>query len=136
MYTDIRWQQRFQNFEKAYVVYKRRIKEYRKDKDNEAFQMALIQAFEIIMELGWKTLKDYLTFEGVVVNSPKQVIRQAYQFNIIKNGEIWMSALEKRNLTTHTYDENTYYKILTFIDEKFTPVIEGFYKKFKQELEK
>ncbi len=112
MHTNIRWQQRFQNFEKAYWVLKRRVDEYEKDTENEAYSMALIQAFEVAMELSWKLLKDYLANEGTVVNSPKQVLRQAYQFNIIDDGEGWLSALEKRNLTTHTYYEKNLQKSL------------------------
>lgn len=74
-YTPIRWQQRFQNFDKAYLVFRRRLNDYRTDSNSEAYQMALIQGFEILLELSWKTLKDYLLNEGIIVNSPKQVIR-------------------------------------------------------------
>ncbi len=134
MFTDIRWQQRFQNFEKAFRVFKRRVEEYRQNNNNEAFRMALIQSFEVTIELAWKTLKDYLAYEGTIVNSPKQVIRQAYQFTIIDNGEIWMEALEKRNLTTHTYDEEVFNQVLLFIDEKFTPVVEQMYNDFQNKI--
>ena len=134
MFTNIRWQQRFQHFEKAYHVFQRRIDEYRTDTKNEAFQMALIQAFEVTIELSWKVLKDYLANEGTVVNSPKQVIRQAFQFNIIDNGEDWMLALEKRNLTTHTYDENAFNEILIFIDKKFSSIVSKLYEDLKKEV--
>jgi hypothetical protein len=49
MYTNIRWQQRFQNFEKAYIVFQRRITEYRETNESEANQMSLIQAFEVLI---------------------------------------------------------------------------------------
>lgn len=124
MYTPIRWEQRFQNFEKAYIVFQRRIKEYKTDTKNEAYQMALIQAFEVSIEISWKTLKDYLENEGTIVNSPKAVIRQAFQFNIIDNGEEWMEALAKRNLTTHTYNEANFIDVITFIDSKFAPIVD------------
>ena len=127
-----RWKQRFQNFEKAYIVFQRRIKDYEKENNNEAYQMSLIQAFEITIELSWKTLKDYLTNEGTVVNSPKEVIRQAFQYNIIENGEDWMEALAKRNLTTHTYNENTFNEILTFINEKFASILEKLFLDLKR----
>ncbi|CAC9500889.1 hypothetical protein [uncultured Gammaproteobacteria bacterium] len=134
MYTNIRWQQRFQNFEKAYIVFQRRIIEYREDSQREAFQMALIQAFEVLIELSWKTLKDYLENEGTLVNSPKAVIRQAFQFNIIDNGDDWMNALAKRNLTTHTYNEDNFYEVITFVDEKFTPIVEQLFSGLKKEI--
>ncbi|MDQ6954399.1 MAG: nucleotidyltransferase substrate binding protein, partial [Mariprofundaceae bacterium] len=67
MNNDIRWKQRFQNFEKTYHVFQRRIDEYENNQKTEAYQMALIQAFEILIELSWKTLKDYLENEGTKV---------------------------------------------------------------------
>ncbi len=132
MYTPIRWQQRFQNFEKAIIVFKRRIADYKKNNQNEANQMSLIQAFEVLFELSWKTLKDYLANEGTIANSPKEVIRQSFQFNIIHNGEHWMEALAKRNLTTHTYDENTFNEILAFIDKDFSPIVNELYTELQK----
>ena len=133
-YTPIRWEQRFQNFEKAYIVFQRRIKEYKTDTKNEAYQMALIQAFEVLIELSWKTLKDYLENEGTIVNSPKSVIRQAFQFNIIDNGEDWMDALAKSNLTTHTYNEANFIDIIRFIDLKFAPMVDKLFLDLKKEI--
>lgn len=134
MYTPIRWQQRFQNFEKAHVVFQRRIVSYNIDNESEANQMSLIQAFEVLIELSWKVLKDYLANEGTVVNAPKQVIRQAYQFAIIKNGEDWMEALVQRNLTTHTYDEDNFISVLDFISRKFAPIVKDLYEDLKKEI--
>jgi nucleotidyltransferase substrate binding protein (TIGR01987 family) len=136
MYTPIRWQQMFQNFRKAYTVFERRINDYEKDKKSEANQMSLIQAFEVLVELSWKTLKDYLANEGTVINSPKGVIRQAFQFDVIHNGEDWMEALVKRNLTTHTYDENISKEILIFIYERFSPIVKELHVEFSKELSK
>ncbi len=134
MNNDIRWKQRFQNFEKAYNTLNRALDRYEKESDDEMIQMALVQAFEILLELSWKTIKDYLENEGTKVTSPKQVIRQAFQFEIITNGEDWMEALEQRNLTTHTYDEKTCAKVLNFIVEKFYPIARNLYFDLKKEL--
>ncbi len=56
---DIRWKQRFQNFEKAYKVFEKILKI---KNPNKAEKMGLIQAFEISFELSWKLLKDHLIF--------------------------------------------------------------------------
>jgi nucleotidyltransferase substrate binding protein (TIGR01987 family) len=95
--------------------------------------MSLIQAFEVLIELSWKTLKDYLENEEVVVNSPKAVIRQAFQFHIIDNGEDWMEALAKRNLTTHTYNEANFIEVITFIDAKFATIVKQLFIGLKKE---
>ncbi len=125
----LRWKLRFENFSKAYHVLQRRVTEYQQHQDLEAYQMALIQGFEIIIELSWKVLKDYLENEGFQeVSTPKTVIRQAYQSNIIDQGELWLEALQLRNLASHTYDEATTKIILTFIVDKYLQLVTQLYK--------
>jgi nucleotidyltransferase substrate binding protein (TIGR01987 family) len=69
--------------------------------------MALVQAFEFAYELAWKTMKDYLEFEGFdqIINS-RQTIRTAFQACLISEAEKWMEMIEKRNLASHIYNEN------------------------------
>jgi nucleotidyltransferase substrate binding protein (TIGR01987 family) len=134
MDNELRWRQRFQNFEKAFEVFQRRIAEYEKDQDSEAFQMALIQSFEMLLELSWKTLKDYLENEGIIATTPKAALREAFRAEIIGTGEKWMEALEQRNLTSHTYDNETAQEVLTFIDERFQPIVRDLYHRLKQEI--
>lgn len=131
MNDPIRWKQRFENFEKSYVVFLRRIEEYRSNPDMEAFQMALIQSFVMIVELSWKTLKDYMESEGLKVTTPKDVIRQAFQSEIISDGETWMEALKQRNLSSYTYIENTAKEMLGFIDLHFDAIVQDLYHTLK-----
>lgn len=65
---DIRWKQRFQNFEKAFFKLKEAIE---KEELSELERNGLIQRFEFTLELAWKTLKDFLDHEGFIVKSPK-----------------------------------------------------------------
>jgi nucleotidyltransferase substrate binding protein (TIGR01987 family) len=134
MNKELRWRQRFQNLEKAFEVFQRRIAEYEKDRDSEAFQMALIQSFKMLLELSWKTLKDYLENEGIIATAPKAALREAFRAEIIGNGEEWMEALERRNLTGHTYDNETAREVLAFIDERFQPIVRDLYHRLKQEI--
>lgn len=123
MNNDIRWQQRFQNFESAYALFLRRVDEYEQFPDKEAYQMALIQGFEIIIELAWKTLKDYLENEGYDIKNGKQAIRQAFQDELIRDAETWMKALEQRNITSHTYNAAVLLATVSFIHAAFFPVL-------------
>ncbi|MBU0996248.1 MAG: nucleotidyltransferase substrate binding protein [Proteobacteria bacterium] len=134
MNNEDRWKQRFQNFDKAFQVFQRRIDEYENDPGSEAFQMALIQAFEMLLELSWKTLKDYLENEGMAVTTPKAVIRQAFQSELIENGEEWMDALSQRNLTSHIYDDETARQVLSFVSEHFYPIVRDLYHRLKREI--
>jgi nucleotidyltransferase substrate binding protein (TIGR01987 family) len=77
---------------------------YVADKNNNANRLALVQSFEIVTELGWKVLKDYLTQNGINVFLPKPVIKEAFANNIIKNGQIWIDMINDRNSSSHEYN--------------------------------
>lgn len=64
-----------------------------------------IQRFEYTFELTWKTLKKILRFKGIEANSPRDVFREAAKNNLIDEPLIWFNFLQKRNLTSHTYNE-------------------------------
>ncbi len=132
MNNELRWKQRFGNFENAYALFLRRINEYEEFPYKEAYQMALVQGFEIAIELAWKTLKDYLENEGYDgVENSKQSIRQAFQAEVISHAETWMSALEKRNLTSHTYNVSILLETVRFIHQDFFPVLRDLFFKLK-----
>lgn len=94
--------ERIENFNKAFRLYKLAINAF--DKENELTHMALIQAFEICFELAWKVIKDYLNQEGIEVYLPKQVIKEAFNNEVIKTGQIWIEMLETRNSTSQEYN--------------------------------
>lgn len=101
-FKEIRWKQRFENFEKALF----QLDEFIAQPTLNKFEkQGLIQCFEYTFELAWKTLKDYLEAQGFEVKTPRQTIQQAFQIEIISNGHAWIDALEKRNLLAHTYNE-------------------------------
>ena len=95
----------------------------------------MIQFFEMAFELAWKTLKDYLEAEGYQVNSPREVLKQAFQSDIIEDGHAWIEALDDRTLAAHTYNEETALKIEKLIREKYFPTIAALYLKLKAEAE-
>lgn len=99
---DKRWQQRFANFRKAILQLTEFVE---KPELNKFEKQGLIQCFEYTFELAWKTMKDYLEDQGFIVRSPRQAIQTGFQMQIIKNGHVWIDALEKRNLMAHTYNE-------------------------------
>ncbi len=133
MNNEIRWLQRFQNLEKAYSVFIRQMDEYEGDPNRESFQLALTQAFEIIVELSWKTIKDYLENEGYdEVYNGKEAIRFAFQRELIHEAEVWMNALKTRNLTSHLYNSEVLHETLAFIREQFYPALEDFFTRMKE----
>ncbi|OOM16540.1 nucleotidyltransferase substrate binding protein [Clostridium saccharobutylicum] len=128
---DIRWKQRFENFNKAYILLE---KYSTKAKLSELEQAGIIQFFQMTFELGWKVLKDYLEADGYIVKSPRETIKQAFQNEIINDGHIWMDALLIRNLTTHTYDENLANKMVSGIVKIYFPELKKMHDKLEKEV--
>lgn len=109
MNKDIRWIQRFDNYNKALTQLTDAIN-LTKQRDLTALEsQGLIQSFEYTHELAWKTLKDFLEEKGNVttIYGPKDATKEAFKVGLIKDGEIWMNMIKSRNLTSHTYNEDT-----------------------------
>ena len=135
MNNEKRWKQRFENFEKSFHVFQRRIDALEKKPEDEGYQMALIQSFEIIFELSWKTLKDYLENQGVDCGSlPKNIIRKSFEAELISSAENWMTSVDIRNKTSHTYREDILETVKNFIQKSFYPLARDLYFNLKKEL--
>ena len=132
MNKELRWQQRFQNFERAFLLLDKSI-DISDPSDTE--RAGIIQFFEMSFELSWNLMKDYLESEGFVVDTPRESLKQAFQSNVITDGHVWMEALDDRNLTAHTYDEATAEKVIGNIKEKYHPALSELYKSFKARIE-
>ena len=128
---DIRWKQRFQNYEKAFFLLQRTLEI---ENPSEVEKGGLIQFYEMSFELAWKLLKDYLYEQGFNINSPREAIKQAYQSEVIDNGQEWIDALEDRNLTRHTYDEETAQKVVESIRASYYPLLNSLYDRLKGEV--
>jgi len=79
----------------------------------------MVQRFEYTFELAWKTLKDFLEDQNVEAKFPREVIKKAFEYEIIEDGEIWLEMMEQRNLMAHTYSEDIFKKAVQLICEKY-----------------
>lgn len=125
MTMDIRWKQRFQNFDRAVGLLREPIDqgiETLSDLEKEG----MIQRFEFSLELAWKTLKDYLEHEGQVIVpvTPRHVIKEAFAARILKDGQTWIAMIDHRNLLSHTYDSGAFEKAVYAIRDRYYPAIE------------
>lgn len=113
---DIRWKQRFQNFKNAFLFLEKalRIKD-----PSEVEEVGIIKSYEFTFELSWKTLKDYLEFKNISVKFPRDVIKEAFKYELIDDGDIWLDMLDKRNVMTHTYDETSARSAVLLIRDKY-----------------
>ena len=120
----IRYKERFEDFEKALE----KLKQAFLEEPTELVIDGTLQRYEFTFELAWKTIKDYLDYNGIVSNisSPRNVIQQAYQAKIIKNGDIWIQMMLDRNLLSHLYDEKKSREIYENIKKKYLKQFEEF----------
>ena len=103
---DIRWKQRFSNFERALAQLKQGVENYPGDVE-AIIKEGVIQRFEFTHELAWKVLKDYLDYEGLQnITGSRSASRLAFNIGLIDDGKIWMDMIESRNKTLHTYQES------------------------------
>jgi len=63
-----------------------------------------LQRFEFTFELYWKLLKLHLAGEGIIVNSPKQCLKESFRLQLLTEEEIGLQMLDDRNMTVHLYD--------------------------------
>jgi len=127
MHPQTRWQQRFSNFKKSFSL----LKEISNIAfPSEAEELGLIKSFEICFELAWKTLKDYLNYQGQTLNSPREIIKQAAQNLLIEDAEVWLEALMSRNEMTHIYDEKIADKVSEAIKDEYLEILSEFHKSF------
>lgn len=144
---DIRWEQRFSNYVKAFDKLSQSVDFIRKnvgddfDDDgianvlSEMIQEDLIQRFEYTHELAWNVMKDYAAYQGNPnITGSRDAVREAFKMQLIKNGETWMDMIESRNKTSHTYNEETSNEIFGKILNEYYPVFSDFRKLMAEKL--
>lgn len=132
---DIRWQQRFKNFQRAFFLL-REAMENDLNTLNQLEKEGIIQRFEYTFELAWKVLKDKMEFDGLELNqiSPKAVVRQAFAAKYIKDADTWLRMIGDRNLMSHTYDFSKFEIVIVSIKNDYLPMLDEWHFQLLTEL--
>ncbi|HOX83140.1 MAG TPA: nucleotidyltransferase substrate binding protein [Chryseolinea sp.] len=108
---DIRWIQRFNNYNKSLqslIKAVKQLEEYGDEEDNEIIQAGVIKFFEMTYELAWNTMKDYYENQGETgIQGSKDAIKLAFTRELIKDSKNWFAMIDSRKLSVHTYDQST-----------------------------
>jgi len=114
---DIRWKQRYRNYQRSLA----NLRDALETADPSRLEkQGTVKAFELVYELAWKTLQDYLQEAGITgAVGPKGVIRRAFHEGIITDGDAWNEMHVARNHAVHLYDEERADQIVTQIRETF-----------------
>jgi nucleotidyltransferase substrate binding protein (TIGR01987 family) len=100
------------NLLKAQTVFER----FRKNMKDDQSQAGAVQAFKICYELSWKIMKRILAAQGVESTAPRDIFRKAATAQLIDNPEAWFGFIEKRHLTSYTYDQENVDAIVAAFD--------------------
>jgi nucleotidyltransferase substrate binding protein (TIGR01987 family) len=132
---DIRWKQRYENFEKAFLLLKEVI-EMDLNQLSQLEKEGIIQRFEYTFELAWKVLKDKMEDDGIIMEtiSPKYVVKKAFETKYIHDVETWLLMIGDRNLMSHTYNFSKFEEIILSIKKNYITILNDLYKFLKKEL--
>ena len=120
MKKDIRWQQRFSNYNRASQQLGDAVALSDKRELSDLEKQGMIQAFEFTHELAWTTLKDFLEYKGQQdIYGSKDASRKAFQLGIVEDGEGWMDMIQSRNKTSYTYNRETAEEIVTAVTSSY-----------------
>jgi nucleotidyltransferase substrate binding protein (TIGR01987 family) len=133
--SDIRWQQRFDNLKRAHRRLLWALEMQQQDPENDLIRMAVIKAYEFTFELGWKTLKDFLAYNGIDAKLPREVLKQAFATGLLSDGQLWIDMLEERNLMAHTYDDARARQAVRLIQERYLAGLQQLHDLFSAKLE-
>lgn len=94
----------------------------------------LVGLFEVCFEQSWKAMKEILQDNGYregKTGSPKQILKTAYQANMIDDEDKWLDALVSRNNVAHSYNRDIANDIVKRTKEDYYPL----FQKLKEEIE-
>ena len=121
-----RWKYRFDNYQRAFILLREGMEQIAKPGASQLEKEGVVQRFEFTLELAWKTMRDYLESEGEVFDqfTPRTVVRKAFEANVIRDGQVWMDAMDARNKMAHTYDSAEFERIVVQIRRAYLAALE------------
>lgn len=82
--------------------------------------------FGITFDLAWKTMKDiiiqYYMINDFVLGSPREVLKKAFEVELIDEGDFWLDMLKLRNTLSHDYDGEILRESCSRIINDYIPV--------------
>ena len=103
--------------------------------EDDLYLDATIQRFEFTFELAWKLMKAVLEYEGIEATSPRSSIREAWKQHLIGDAEKWLDMQVKRNLSSHTYNEETAQDIYRHIKEDYIVLLQDLDQEIRSRLD-
>ncbi len=137
MENDIRWQQRFSNYKRAFNCLEEAVNQSKERSLTNLESQGMIQAFEFTHELAWNLMKDYFEYQGnYELKGSRDATREAFKNALIQDGEAWMGMLKSRNDSSHTYNQQIADDLKSKIINEYYELFEAFKNKFNSLIDK
>ncbi len=134
MKEEVRWLQRFSNFEKALLKLIEAVDLSHQRPLSSIETQGLIKSFEFTHELSWNVMKDFFEYQGnSSIMGSRDATRESFKYGLIQDGEGWMEMIKSRNQTPHTYNEETALEISEKIINNYTKLFIQFKQKIKEQ---
>lgn len=101
-------------------------------------QTGITGLFGICFEQSWKLMKAVLEYNGCFeykTDSPREIIKAAYQCGMINDAGEWLDLLMTRNVLSHTYSDEEALAAIEQIKNKFLILFEQLKKVIDEEWE-
>jgi nucleotidyltransferase substrate binding protein (TIGR01987 family) len=129
---DIRWRQRFENFQKALGQLESAVLLRNSRELSTLEKQGLIQAFEFTHELAWQVLEDWFAYQGnPAITGSRDASREAFNKGLVEDGEGWMEMIRSRNQTSHTYNQATADDIVEKTCGRYLPLFQALRDRFR-----
>lgn len=127
---------RFKERKKEFTNALERLMEALKEEETEIVIDGVLHRFEFTFELAWKSMKDYLEYMGVInkVGSPREIIKSAFEYELIDKGGEWIKMMLACNTLSHLYDEATSREIYYDIKNEYINLLSDLNKKFEDKI--
>lgn len=105
---------------------------FQQAENDEIYRMGMIGQFHLTFELAWKALKAILEMDGVggaETGSARDILKLAAKTGYLKDENLWLLMLKKRNESTHIYNEEEADELMVLLRDSFIPAF-GKLKKF------
>ena len=138
---NIRWKYRYDGdfkykldeFEKTLDQFKLKIKKEETIGTND--RKKFFELFKSLFEGAVRTLRDYLSYEGIFHSEPIDIIKEYFYFEIIKDGQTWINMLFGiETMFEETFPEITI-KIIDCFEKSYLPVFKDLDKFFVEEFQ-
>lgn len=92
--------------------------------------------FDRLFELSWKTLKEYMQNDLMMLEaktgSPREIIKLAYREKLIDDEEVWIGILKDRNDDAHHYKNSAAILYMGRIMDQYMEVIKKLIDRLKE----